>query len=116
MAMTAESAYETLSTNAPQAWLPVQDAFSLPMIIATQTIPAAAQNCNTYLQQNMEVNIDRMVQRTTAYDLDTTMVANMMIVMIEDQDPDSIWLTEVSKGIPAGDEFYYYCYNCTGFV
>lgn len=49
MAMTAESAYVTLLTNAPQAWLPVQDAFSLPMIIATQTIPAAAQNCNTYL-------------------------------------------------------------------
>ena len=116
MALTAQSAYTTLLTDAPQAWLPVQDYFSLSLTIATQTIPNAALNCTTYLPQNLEVNINRMVERFTAYNIDTSTVADGLLDMIEDWDPYTLWLTQVSGGISPGDEFYYYCYNCTSFV
>lgn len=60
--------------------------------------------------------MNRMIERTTAYSLSPGVVSNFMIGLIEDWYPYTMWFVTVSDGMTVGDEFYYYCYNCTSFL
>ena len=57
-----------------------------------------------------------MVDRSTRYGAEPSQVGDGLLLLLEDWDPYTLWMTIASGGVEAGEEFYYSCYNCTVYT
>ena len=65
---------------------------------------------------NTEANLDRMVERVTAYGLYDFQVTEALMIMLEDWNPYRRWLTMASITSDPGEDYYFLCYECFSFM
>ena len=57
-----------------------------------------------------------MVDRITSFPTENTVTINLLTTLIEDWDPYWIWLTTVTLNADPGNNYYYKCFKCYGYL
>lgn len=94
----------------------IDDDYISPLTNVTDRTISYFQYCKAQTVANMDINAGRMAQMAGVYGLSIKNVRSLIGIGLMDWDPYQDWMVTVTDNVDYGADWYYKCFNCTGFI